>query len=456
MSSGRFIKTGTKLGTTYPENGKGMNDLIQDFYGSTFAMYKSAGAPTYMARDAYPTANGTGYFNAIMGKEVTAAMFATDNIYTAIGARPYQHEGVRIAPELADYGLDASGNFAGIGAGTIQDGKIPTTVAMPIDEFRQPYKELPFAFDYGLGLQALEHKEDDTIQYKAYVEKMAVNYSDLIDKTLLRPITRPQPTQGTDLTWQQYHRDSGAYNVETSLNGIARCICSGKEATTDTDPTTLADVGTAISTGMVSPYGGKAGDFHRVRGYNNGGTSHTENNYDGNVFDLNGGSLSISDFKKLYRTCSVNWADQANPKNKVFAMSNIAQDKLAALMAANNVLLGTEYISRDFNGVSSIPGRDVGLLVNSFQNIPIMQDGNFNFDFTTKRVSAVKYGDVMLLDLDHIWMSILTPVEMYNVDNPLITGALREKNLMTMRAELRIDSFIQHGRIKNIADDATI
>jgi hypothetical protein len=135
-------------------------------------------------------------------------------------------------------------------------------------------------------------------------------------------------------------------------------------------------------------------------------------------------------------------------------MSNIGVDKLGALMMANNIYLDSVYVERNFNGVKTLPGRDVGMLLAGFQNIPIIQDGNINFDFGTKRVSSTKFGDVQLLDLNHLWISMLTPIELFNINNPAITRQLQERNVMSMRAELRIDSFIQHGRIKGIADDA--
>ena len=465
MTTGKFIKMGSKMGTTYAETGNAMYDLIDDFYKGAYSLAKSAGSATYQGRD------GNGYFNSIMGKEITAAMFSSDNVFTALGAKPYNHEGVRIATELATYGMSdaaqsdaANGTgyvdsvsgrtdedlFLGVGATTIQDGSIPASVKMPVEEFREPYKDLPFSFDYGLGLQALEAK-DDTIAYKDYVEKVSANYSDLIDKTLLRPLTVRQPKIGT---------------VETSLTGIARAICSGTEITAET----WSSYGD-ITPEMVSPYGGANGDFYSWRADTDGrtskfpvgggtgsttdaasiGSSHRVNNLDGNVVDLNGGVLSIGDMKKLYRLCQINW--NGNYDNKVFTMSNVAQDKLGALMMANNVYLDSVYVERSFNGGKTIPGRDAGMLLAGFQNIPIIQDGNINFDFSTKRVSATKFGEIMLLDLHHIWMSMLTPVELFNINNPAITRQLQERNVMSMRAETRIDSFIQHGRLKGLAND---
>ena len=100
-----------------------------------------------------------------------------------------------------------------------------------------------------------------------------------------------------------------------------------------------------------------------------------------------------------------------------------------------------------------MPGRDVGLVLKSFNNIPLILDGNINYDYDRKKVSAVKFGDIFLLDMDHIWMSILTPIQLHNVANPAITGYLQEKNVVHTRMETRIDSFIQHGRLVGIADD---
>ena len=438
MTTGKFVKMGSKMGTTYAETGDAMYDLIDDFYKGAYSLAKSAGSAVYQGRD------GNGYFNSIMGKEITAAMFSSDNVFTALGAKPYNHEGVRIATELATYGLASdfyetlptgmnATDFLGVGATTIQDGSIPDSVKLPVEEFREPYKDLPYSFDYGLGLQALESK-DDTIAYKDYVEKVSANYSDLVDKTLLKPLTVRQPIVN---------------GVETSLTSIARAICSGKEVTT----TTYSAAGD-ITPDMVSPYGGANGDFYSWRGADYAGAgTHAENNLDGNVIDLGGtGVLSIGDMKKLYRTCQVNW--NGDYDNKVFTMSNIAQDKLGALMMANNIYLDSVYVERSFNGVKTLPGRDAGMILAGFQNIPIIQDGNLNFDFTTKRVSTTKFGEISLLDLNHIWMSMLTPIELFNINNPAITRQLQERNVMSMRAELRIDSFIQHGRIKGIADEA--
>lgn len=418
IKGGIYSMKGNNLYANYPETGDALYSMIDQYYDNLYAnaLQKSVGAAVY---------GDNGYFNAIYGKQITAAMFMNDNVFTAIGARPYNHEGVRLATELASYGLNENGEFEGLGADTVVDGAIGPSYQMPVEEFRERIKSLPFKFNYGFVLQGVENK-DDTIAYRDYMDKMAANYSNLADQSILAPVRLGMPLRR---------------GQETSLQRISRMISCYSEIGKVED-------GVTITGGMASPYGGLEsgrGDFYDWR---TGGPS----NLDGNLVDAEGSALSISMMKELWRKCSVNWANSASPNNKIWCMGNITQDKLAALMLANNVLLDTVYTQKSFNGVKTIPGRDAGMLLNSFQNVPIIQDGNMNFDFGTKKVSEYESGDIFLLDLDHIWMSVLTPVQLYNCDNPAITGILQEVNVMTSNMETRIDHFISHGKIINIAD----
>ena len=82
----KFIVQNGKMSTLYPETGDAMFDLIEDFYAGQYNFAKSAGAAIYT------TDRENGYTNAIYGKYITAGMFMSDNVFTALGAKPYQHE----------------------------------------------------------------------------------------------------------------------------------------------------------------------------------------------------------------------------------------------------------------------------------------------------------------------------------------------------------------------------
>ena len=423
---GQYIRMGSKWGTTYEQTGDAMYDMVEDFYNGLYQAFspaaKSMGAATY---------GDNGYFNAIMGKEITVGMFSSKNIFTLLGSRPYNHEGVRIAYEQAYYGTNPSGEFVGIGAETVQDGDIGDSYMIPVGEFREPYKEVPFPWDYGLGLQALEAK-DDVSSYQEYAKIISQNYSDVIDKTLLRPMSIKQPT-----------KTKGVQTVETSLQGIARCIGSFKEIG-------KTENGVSITADMVAPYGGAKSDFYDFR-------TAGESNFDGNVIDLEGSTaFDLDHLDSLWAQCSVNWDDPSSPNNKAWTMGNIMQSKLSAMFRARNILLDQVYVERGFNGVKTIQGRPGGILINAYHNIPMFQDGNVNFDYAKKKVSSTKMGDIMLLDMDHIWMSTLSPVEVYSNNNIAITRKLQEVNVIHCRMETRIDKFIGHGRIIGIPDAVTI
>lgn len=426
MATGQYIKLGSQWGTTYEQKGDAMYNMIDDFYNGLYQAFspasKSMGAATY---------GDNGYFNAIMGKEITTGMFSSKNVFTLLGARPYNHEGVRIAYEQADYGCDpSSGEFLGIGAGTIQDGDIGDPYMIPVEEFREPYKEVPFPWDYGLGLMALEAK-DDVSSYQDYAKLISQSYSNLIDQTLLRPMSLKQPTV-----------TKGARTIETSLQGIARCIGSFKEIG-------KTENGVTIDAAMVTPYGGAKSDFYDFR-------SAGESVFDGNVVDLQGNPLDLDHMDSLWAQCSVNWDDPASPNNKAWVMGNIMQAKLSAMFRARNIQIDNVFVERGFNGVKTIQGRPGGTLINAYNNVPMFQDGNVNFDFTKKKVSASKMGDIMLLDMDHIWMSTLSPVEVYSNNNIAISRKLQEVNVIHCRMETRIDKFIGMGRIIGIPDAVTI
>lgn len=398
------MKLGGELVSTYDPTASNMKYLINDYYNDLYRTYKAEGLTRY----------GTaGVFNAIMGKEITAGMFKSNNMFTAIGARPYDHEGVRIMYDLAQKG--------NIGATTIQDGDIPDSVMAPIKQVRQPYKDLPFPFDYGLGLKVLE-QYDDTAEYESYVKMMTANYADGLDTDLLRQTQKGQPTLG---------------GIETTLNSISRVIGASTEVDAEYE-------GVTITADMVSPWGGVSSDIYEYR------SADQLNNFDGYVVDADGGVLTLADINTMYANSMPYWDDQGNPNNKLFGMSMVALEKIGALMEAQNIWRESVFVQRDFNGVKTAPGREGGgILLNSYRNIPIFMDGNYNYDPETTRLGT-GMGEIHLLDLDYIWMSMLTPVEFRSTDDFAVTRQLREKMVMHSRMELRANKFLGHAKMVNV------
>lgn len=420
-AEGKFYRNGSQYGSNYAATPDAMMEMMTDFYNGgwqvfTSGLRKSDGAATY---------GDNGYFNEIFGADITAGMMSCKNIYTSIGSRPYNHVGVRIAYAQADIGKDRDGNFKGIGYETAQDGKIGASKSIPILEVAEPYKEVPFPWDYGLGLMAVEGK-DDVSSHKQYAKMIATSYANAIDLAILRPIGIKQPTVVKDLK-----------EVETSLQGINRMI-SGFEEIGKTNR------GETLTADMVSPYGGTKSDLYDFR-------SAKKSPFDGQLVDANNDPLDLDHMDALWTRCMAGWDEMSNPNNKIWAMSHNGEQKLSAQFRGMQRMLDTIAVQRSFAGVKTIPGRDGGILINSYHTIPIIMDPNIALDFATEVPSTSIIGDIGLYDLDHMWMSMLTPVSVYSTDNVAITRELLEKSVIHARMETRIDKFIGHGRITNLA-----
>lgn len=398
---GRIMKVGDQIVSTYANSGLGMSYMAGDFYPSG-RLTKADGFARY----------GTeGMFNAIMGKEIFLNMYACNNIYTLIGARPYQHEGMRLMTDLAQKG--------NMGATTVRDGVIPDSKKAPMKQVRVPYKELTFAFDTGLSFEYLEDK-DDVTDIISYVQAMGITFEDGLDTDVLRPTKTAQPTYEGE---------------ETTLCGISRIVASATEVGQQYD-------GTEITASHVSPWGGVASDMYPER------SSGRLNNLDAYV-DNAEGVLSLDTMRELHMGCYPYWANSGAPDNKIFGLSNVANEKLGSLMDASNVWRESVFVAHDFNGVKTTPGREGGsILMNSYRNIPMFIDGNYNYDPITKRVGS-GVGEIHCLDLDHIYVCITKLPEFRSNDNWILTRELRDKMGVHMMAETRCDKFMGQGKVVN-------
>jgi len=407
-AKGAYVDVGGKIGTTF----KTVTDLTDTFYdglmrefADILPMGKSAGATIW----------GTdGTTNPIFGAKMTVQMFNTQNAFTALGARPYDHEGVRIVEKLAQLG--------GIGATTSRDGDIPDSVKPDIATIRQPYKELPFPWDYGLGLMALEGM-DDVIAFQNYADVMAGNYGDNLDKDLLRPTTNVMPAVG---------------GQETTITNLSRIIAAYSEI----GETYGGDI---VVASMVSPYGGTAGDVYPYR-------SSGASTFDSLVVN-GGGALVLDDYKSLYYGCAPYWDNQASPDNKFWVVSGPAIQMVDVEREANNrVITGSPdvYVKWTMDGVSTMPGMDAGgVTMRAMYNIPAIMDNNLIVDRTTGLFDPTVFGEQLLIDSDYIYYSMLTPITLRSSDAYEITRKLRRVSVVHSRGEVRFKRATGQGKIAN-------
>ena len=382
------------------ENGrpiyKSVDALFNGFYQN--AMRKSAGPMGYST---------TGAVNPIYGQFISAVVFACDSAYTAHPVKQWDKTGIRVQTSLAKKG----------GIGTYRGGPLGTPAKPDLAMVLEPYKEMPFQFEYDVGLMNLENK-DDTIRWQDFIEIQGRTYSDAIDFDMLRPTEVATPTlKGEEIQIEKLSRIIGSYS---EIGQSYDTLGSGASAT--------------ITASDVSPYGGTTSSLYA---YRSAGASA----FDAYVDNANT-TLDLSDLDKAWSGCAPYWANTASPQNKGWVISFEGQRRVGGLLSASNRYMESVFTTRDINGVKTVPGRDVGFVTKAYNDIPMISEGNLNVNQETQIIpTSPAIGDIFLEDYDHVWYKALMPVDFRTTDRWEIYDMLTNKAVFMMEGELCSDSW---------------
>lgn len=382
------------------ENGRpiytSVDALFKGFYAN--AMKKSAGAMGYST---------TGAVNPIYGQFISAVVFACDSAYTAHPVKQWDKTGVRVQTSHATKG----------GLGTNRGGPLPTPKKPDLAMVLEPYKEIPFTFEYDVGLMNLENK-DDTIRWQDFIEIQGRTYSDSLDFDMLRPTEEATPTfKGEEIQIEKLSRIIGSYAE------IGQSYDTLKTGTPKT-----------ITASEVTPYGGTTSSLYAYR-------SAGPSVFDAYV-DNAPTTLDLSDLDKAWSGCAPYWANTASPQNKAWIGSFEAQRRIGGLLSASNRYMESVFTTRDINGVKTVPGRDVGFVTKAYNDIPYISEGNLNVNQASQIIpTEPANGDIYLEDYDHVYFQDLMPVDFRTTDRWEIYDQLTNKAVFMMEGELRSDSW---------------
>ena len=104
------------------------------------------------------------------------------------------------------------------------------------------------------------------------------------------------------------------------------------------------------------------------------------------------------------------------------------------------------------NGVKGVKGAEVGFRVASYFDIPLIPSK----DMPSTRHDTLTTGlsDLLFLDTDHLWLSVLKPTEYFedgiNHGNPFGVGTLGNQGLFRTMGEIGCSFFKGQGKITNI------
>ena len=434
---------------------------------------RSAGTAGYQTQQQH-------MFDPIFGKELQIGIMTSDSVVAAMGNKAYNMEGMRLIMSKNTYSLgeeftrfgqpvfdmyDATTNptgkvkpkqYLGIGAATIQDGKLTDGTQIQPDQIRVPYKEVPMRWNIGLGLQALESRGDDTGSHEQYMQAMSDFYADEIDKALVRPLTCPQPRSS-------WFVQSPGVDVETSITPIRRIVASGLEVGKTYKDMDGQDV--TVTPSMVTPWDGinNQGIGTTTRRFKGASAVTADSvtgtvkrsNYDAQIVDANGRALSLDMINTLHTQCMQNRKGMKNNNKCFFLMSPMMWNKLNILALANRIYQTAPqmYGNIGVGGLETVTGTDGGIQFNSYLNQPILVSPNMAYDYEAEAPSNATFGDLIDLEGEYMWMSLLTPMDMWSFKNPTVTLDLEEKFALHTREELRANKFNGSGALVNVLNE---
>jgi len=127
---------------------------------------------------------------------------------------------------------------------------------------------------------------------------------------------------------------------------------------------------------------------------------------------------------------------------------------LADLLQAQERFMDSKEVVPTHNGVKGVKGAEVGFRVASYYDLPLIPSKDMPKTAHDTIAAASKLSDLLLLDTDHLWLSVLKPTEYFedgiNHGNPFGVGVLGNRGLFRTMGEIGCSFFKGQGKITNL------
>ena len=442
---------------------KSMRDLEAATYGirggSGNGLFKAAGVVggIHTAHDAGTSvmsglAGVSSLYNVLYGQKVWSMLNQEVNALAMLAKRPYTSSGWRVMTDRAAGG--SSNNFTlGTGAegsasprpstmGGVQENAalgtdIPAIAPAYTTLFTSP-KTVAHLFDFSELAIEMAKIDDGVGDLRALIrEDMGKHHAEVQNVMLLTPLEHYGNTTTQDNIGRNY---TSLMKVVSSSAELLEMADSTMFSHTDNqgDDATLRDQ-------LVKLYG------KTDRQLTDASTS-TASFLDAQVdfgTDYTSGSARVLTLTIL--NDMITRLREAGGAPKVILTGYDTIQHLGDLFQAQERFMERKEIVPTHNGVRGVKGREVGFRVASYFDIPIIPCKDMP---KTGNATANKLSDILLLDTDHLWMSVMKPTQYFEdgIDNgnPFGVGTLGNQAMYRTIAETGCSFFKGQGKITNI------
>ena len=149
--------------------------------------------------------------------------------------------------------------------------------------------------------------------------------------------------------------------------------------------------------------------------------------------------LSLTIIKNLFTNTYDYWDDQS-VEGKAYLTGLDTLQRWGEIEAAKQRFEQMPAQITIGDGIRTVPGMETGFMIQTFDGVPVIPDTNVNKDTLSR---------IMLMDLDHLNISLGLPIQYYESDDMFQVGHLT-KGVWYGAGELYADKFKCHGKARDL------
>ena len=398
-------------------------------------------------------------YNRAYGQKVWSMLNQEVNALAMLAKRPYTTSGWRVLKKRAEGGANSTFDVVGSGASTARGvdapsadniggvsenaqlgtgNDIPAITPEYTKLFTSP-KTIAHLFEFSELALEMAKIDDGVGDLRSLIrEDMGKHHAEVQNKMLLMP-----------LEFYDQEKASGvnSVNINKGYTSLMKVVASSAELEAMVDASMLDD--STSSTGGLTDtlstiYG--ATDRDLVSNAANASFLDAEVDYGAGYAAANSRVLTLTIINDMLRRLRENGG---SPKVILTGYDTIQH--LGDLLQAQERFMDRKEVIPTHNGVRGVKGKEVGFRVATYYDIPIIPCKDMP---KTGQGAANKLSDMLVLDTDHLWMSVLKPTEYFEdgIDhgNPFGVGTLGNQAMYRTIAETGCSFFKGQGKITNL------
>ena len=343
-------------------------------------------ADAYLRKDEETDLDTTGARNIIYGQRAWEQIVTAANAFSALPKKPWDKSGYRA---LTAAGITTS-------AGISENADVPATYQPDWVEVGINPKILGAAFEMSFPMYALQGK-DDNISWNDFVEYESREFINRIDRGLLT--------------------DSNTL-ASTNIESLDRVIGSYSEM-----------AGSGYNEGDLDIY---SKDRDSEGTWTDAYVSH------GSTTDR---TLSLALIDALLVGAMPYFDVAGSMSNKMWLTGYDTLERWQQLLQAQQRFIDTGLVQFSVNGVSTVPGVEAGFAVSKYRAAPIIPDSFVPTDTISR---------IMMIDLDHVWIGTLTPIQYLESPSPFAHSKMTYQAMYYMMGELVCNKFKSNAKLRDL------